>query len=124
VLYRLHEVIIAPIVFLCEGEKDAETLRNHGFVATTMAGGADAEWLQSFTKVLCGREVILIPDNDEPGWALMRRIARALLGNVASLICFDDHHRAGAKDITEWFESGHTEIEFINLLEVSTCRSR
>jgi len=38
VLYRLREVVEAPIVFLVEGEKDVESLREHGFVATTNAG--------------------------------------------------------------------------------------
>jgi 5S rRNA maturation endonuclease (ribonuclease M5) len=123
VLYRLPAVIEAAIVFVCEGEKDVETLRAHGFVATTIAGGANAKWLPTFTEALHGREVILVPDNDEPGWALMRRIADALLGQVGRLVCFDDHHRTGVKDITEWFELGRTEIEFMNLLEAS-CRSR
>jgi hypothetical protein len=40
VLYHLPEVLEAPIVFVVEGEKDVETLRQHGFVATTNAGGA------------------------------------------------------------------------------------
>lgn len=101
VLYRLPEVVGAAIVFIVEGEKDVETLRAQGFVATTIAGGAKSKWLAPFTELLRGREVILIPDNDEPGWALMRRIATALLGEVPRLICFDDHHRVGAKDITE-----------------------
>ena len=123
VLYRLPDVIAAAIVFIVEGEKDAETLRSQGFVATTIAGGAKAEWLTTYTAALRGREVILVPDNDEPGWALMRRIAKALLGNVARLTCLDDHHRASAKDITEWFGLGHAESELVSLLEVRSCRS-
>jgi putative DNA primase/helicase len=122
VLYRLPEVVKATIVFVVEGERDVETLRAYGFVATTIAGGSRAEWLASFTDVLRGRQVILIPDNDEPGWSLMRRVAKSLIGSVSRLTCFDDHHCAGAKDITEWFEMGHTELEFMSLLE--TCRSR
>lgn len=39
VLYKLPEVIAAPIVFVAEGEKDAESLRSYGFVGTTNAGG-------------------------------------------------------------------------------------
>src|ERR1035437_6653721 len=69
VLYRLPEVLEAAIVFIVEGERDVETLRAHGFVATTNAGGAKAPWLSSFTESLRGREVILIPDNDPPGRA-------------------------------------------------------
>jgi hypothetical protein len=66
VLYHLREVLEAPIVFVVEGEKDCESLRAAGFVATTNAGGAKAPWLPQFTEALRNREVILIPDNDEP----------------------------------------------------------
>lgn len=119
VLYRLPGVIGTPIVFVVEGEKDADTLWEHGFAGTTMAGGANAKWLPSFTEVLRSKRVVLIPDNDAPGWALMRRIAEALLGRAACVVCFDDHHRAGAKDITEWFDLGHGEVEFMGLLEAA-----
>lgn len=123
VLYRLPDLLKASNVFVVEGEKDVETLRSHGFIATTMAGGARAQWLAGFTDVLRGREVFLVPDNDEPGWALMQRIAMALVGKVGRLTCFDDHHRAGAKDITAWFDIGHSELELISLLGVDTCHS-
>lgn len=46
-------------MFVVEGERDVETLREYGFVATCEAGGADAKWLPSFTQTLAGREVIL-----------------------------------------------------------------
>ncbi len=49
VLYHLPEVLEAPIVFVVEGERDVETLREYGFVATTNAGGAKAPWLPQFT---------------------------------------------------------------------------
>lgn len=48
VLYHLPEILEAPIVFVVEGEKEVETLRNHGFVATTNAGGRRRRgWLNS-----------------------------------------------------------------------------
>ncbi len=53
VLYRLREVLDAPIVFVVEGEKDVESLRAHGFVATTNSGGANAGWLR-ISRKLCG----------------------------------------------------------------------
>jgi hypothetical protein len=114
VLYRLPEVLEAPIVFVVEGERDVETLRSHCFVATTNAGGAKAPWLPNFTESLRGREVILIPDNDEPGRGRVLTIARALLGKAAQLIVLelDD-----GKDITDWFARGHSETELIALVE-------
>jgi putative DNA primase/helicase len=116
VLYRLREVLESPIVFVCEGEKDVETLREQGFTATTNAGGADAPWLSQYTDALRGREVILVPDGDRPGRERFARIARALVGNVARLVILE---LEGAKDITEWFQRGHSECELIAQLEDS-----
>lgn len=114
VLYRLREVLEAPIVFVVDGEKDAETLRNRGFVATTNAGGAKSPWLPEFTDVLKGRHVILIPDRDKPGRQRVKRIARALGGKVSRgvILELEDGH-----DVTEWFQRGHSELELIALLE-------
>jgi 5S rRNA maturation endonuclease (ribonuclease M5) len=114
ILYRLPEVLEAPIVFVVEGEKDVETLRAHGFVATTNAGGAKAPWLPQYTEALRGREVILIPDNDEPGRARVLRIARALLGVAAKIVIVE---LEGAKDVSDWFGAGHDELELIREVE-------
>jgi hypothetical protein len=114
VLYRLPEVIEAAIVFVVEGEKDCESLRAHGLVATTNAGGAEAPWLSIFTETLRGREVILIPDADGPGRQRVLRIAQSLLGHAASVVVFAPD---GAKDISEWFDRGHSEVELIEQLQ-------
>jgi putative DNA primase/helicase len=114
VLYHLAEVLQSAIVFVVEGEKDVETLRCHGFAATTNAGGADAPWLPAFTEALAGREVILIPDNDGPGRKRVLRIARALLGNAARIVVWEPE---GSKDISDWFRAGHSELELIAQIE-------
>jgi 5S rRNA maturation endonuclease (ribonuclease M5) len=114
VLYRLREVIESSIVFVVEGEKDVETIRSHGLTATCEAGGANAPWLPQFTEALRGREVVLIPDNDPPGRARVGRIARALLGSVARLVILE---LDGAKDASEWFAKGHSELELIEELD-------
>jgi putative DNA primase/helicase len=116
VLYHLPEVLENPIIFLVEGERDAETLREYGFVATTNAGGANAPWPPHFTDALREREVILIPDNDHAGRQRVLRIARALTGYVAKLVVLtlDD---PGVKDISDWFAAGHSECELIAMLD-------
>jgi len=116
VLYRLPEVIEAPIVFLVEGEKDVETLREWGFVATTVAGGAKARWLSEYTDTLRGREVILIPDNDGPGWQRAVELSHELAGKVGRLVVLNELPR-DVKDISEWFQAGHSETELIAILE-------
>ncbi len=113
VLYHLREVLEAPIVFVVEGEKDVETLRDWGFVATTNPGGANG-WRPEFNEFLRGREVILIPDNDPPGRKRVAQIGRQLLGVASRLRILQ---LPGAKDPTEWFTQGHCETEFLVRLE-------
>ncbi len=115
VLYHLPEVLENPIVLIVEGEKDVETLRQHGFVATTNAGGASAPWLEGYTEALRGRECIIIPDNDHPGWQRASAIARALLGAAARIRILD--LPKDTKDISDWFAAGHGECELIAMLE-------
>jgi putative DNA primase/helicase len=115
VLYHLPEVLENPIIFVCEGEKDCETLRSHGFVATTNAGGAKARWLSEFTEALRGREVIIVPDNDGPGWERAAVIANALIGSAVRIRVQDLPQ--DTKDISDWFAAGHSETELIALLE-------
>jgi DNA primase len=115
VLYRLREIIEAPIVICVEGERDVETLRDYGFVATTIAGGCKAPWLPQFSEVLRGKEVILIPDNDPPGKAMAARIAKAIHGHVAELVYLELD--PGVKDITDWFAAGRSEVELISHIE-------
>lgn len=113
VLYHLPEVLEAPICFIVEGEKDAETLRDWGFVATTNSGGANG-WRPEFNEFFRGREVVLIPDDDEPGIRRVCTIARGLLGIAARIVILE---LDGAHDVSDWFEKGHREVELIFMLE-------
>ena len=114
VLYRLPLVMRAPIVFVTEGEKDSDRLFEHGFVATTNAGGANAPWLAEYTAALRGREVILIPDNDSSGRRRVVMIARALIGQAARVRFLE---LPGCKDVSDWFDRGHSEVELLHLID-------
>lgn len=115
VLYHLPEVLEAPILFIVEGCKDVETLREWGFVATTAAGGAKAKWLDSYTAALAGRECVIVPDNDVPGWNRARTIAAALLGAAVRVRILE--LPTETQDISDWFAAGHSEAELIAALE-------
>lgn len=115
VLYHLREVLESPIVFVVEGEKDVETLRQHGFVATTNAGGSNARWLDGYTEALRGRECVIIPDNDGPGWQRASVIGKALFGVAARIRILE--LPKNVKDISDWFAAGHGECELIVMLE-------
>jgi putative DNA primase/helicase len=116
--YRFPEVLEAEIVFIVEGEKDADTMWDMGFAATTNSMGA-GNWLPEFNQHFAGKRVYTIPDHDEQGWRRAAMIARGLKGIAKriALIELDD-----AKDITDWFLKGHSEIELCCLLEGSDAR--
>lgn len=80
VLYNLKAVAGADEVYLVEGEKDVETLRALGLVATSPPDGASSKWLEQYTRALEGKSVYIIQDNDEPGKAFAQKAAGALLG--------------------------------------------
>ena len=69
VLYRLPEVTSRRrdgFVWVCEGEKDADTLAAHGLCATT-AGSTSAWNSCDITPLAQAWGVILLPDDDDAG---------------------------------------------------------
>lgn len=67
-LYHLPEVLANPAtVYLAEGEKDADALRDQlGINATCNSGGAK-KFKPSMARALAGRNVVILPDDDEAG---------------------------------------------------------
>lgn len=110
--YMLPEILASDdVIFIVEGEKDVHTLRAHGYLATTNAGGA-GKWRSEWTHFFSMRRVILIPDMDEPGFDHINEIG-AQLKSVADVRYI---RLWGAKDLSEWFLF-HTSEEFASLTE-------
>src|SRR5262245_37567432 len=64
VLYRLPDLLAsASIIWLVEGEKDADRLASLGLTATTAPMGA-GKWKPEYSEILRGRHIIIVPDND------------------------------------------------------------
>jgi DNA primase len=70
----------AMTVYVCEGEKSAEMAVLIGLNATTSCQGAQSPGKTDWTP-LVGRNVVILPDNDEPG----RNYATKLLGLLSPL---------------------------------------
>ena len=81
--YKLPEVLQgikdSQLILLLEGEKDADRATEMGFVATTFLGGA-GKWKAEYLEHFKGADVVLIPDNDQPGFKGMTDIAEDLHG--------------------------------------------
>jgi putative DNA primase/helicase len=104
VLYQLPEILKEKSLLVCEGEKDCETARALGVVATCNAGGA-GKWREEYCEPLRGKQVTVIADADEPGRKHADHVAQSLYGKAGSLKVLE---LPDAKDLTEWFERGGT----------------
>lgn len=106
VLYRLPELLASDPdkpVFYVEGEKDCDLLRSVGLVSTT-AGGA-AEWRTEYARYFEGRSVVVIPDEDQPGQDLARRVVQDLEGSARSVGILSLSTGIVGGDVSDWFNS-------------------
>lgn len=120
VLYHLPEVTKAiagnMTIYVVEGEKDVETLRSHGFVATCNAMGA-TKWDDRYSESLKNATIILLPDNDTPGHAHAELLTARLAGYVQSLRRVDLPDLPEHGDVSDWLAAGHTIEELKALTE-------
>jgi hypothetical protein len=114
ILYRLRELIEAEEVFLAEGEKDVETLRAWGFVATCNAGGA-GKWEEKYSQFFKDKKVVVLQDNDEVGRKHGQLVARSVTPYAAELRLMPPFDNA--KDVSEWAEHGGNRKQLRKLVE-------
>lgn len=84
-LYNLPGLLKSRSVVLVEGEKAAEALIARGIVATCVMGGCNSPLERTDLEPLRGKEVVLWPDNDEPGRKFAMAVAVAIAGIAASV---------------------------------------
>lgn len=117
-IYKPKSIIKArannSYIYVCEGEKDVDTLLSHGFCATT-AGGVN-DWKKDFAEYFKGCRVVLLPDNDEPGIKLMKEIKEDLMDYAFAVKTVMTSTKEKG-DITDWFNEGNTNADFKMLVE-------
>ncbi len=90
--YRLPELLSAPapaLVYLTEGEKDADAVAKLDFVSTSASGGAAAPWDAAQTPFFADRHVVILPDADGAGRKHAQKVAKAISGVAASVRILD-----------------------------------
>jgi putative DNA primase/helicase len=112
VLYRLPEALAEQSLLVCEGEKDCETARALGFVATCNAGGA-GKWRAEYSEHLRGKEITIIADADESGRKHAQQVAESLYLRAESVKVLE---LPNAKDLSEWVEQGGVKDALLELI--------
>ena len=75
---QLSDLVEGQPVFIAEGEKKVDRLRELGTTAISLDAGAKSKWLPAHAKLLRGLQIILWPDSDEPGEGYVAHAAAAI----------------------------------------------
>lgn len=113
--YRLPEVVGSQTVFIAEGEKDCDNLVSQGLVATCNSGGA-GNWPQEINQYFGGKNVIILPDNDQAGANHALDVAWALHGIAASIKIIDLPDLPEKGDVSDWLAAGGTREQLLDLV--------
>jgi hypothetical protein len=111
--YRLPELLASAsyaIVFICEGEKDADNVASHGLIATTNVGGAN-NWQPEISEHFRGRQVVILPDNDEAGEQRVIDVAEKLDGIARTVRVLRLPDLPPKGDVSDYLEAGGTAEE-------------
>jgi putative DNA primase/helicase len=107
--YRLPELIEAAAhgrqIFLVEGEKDADALRDLSYPATTSPMGA-GKWKESYSEYLTGADVVILPDNDDAGRMHAEQVAASLTAHKAFVKIVALPGLPPKGDVSDWLATG------------------
>lgn len=118
-LYNLPNVINAvkndKTIFVVEGEKDADTLNELGFVATCNCGGA-GKWRNTYNPFFKDANVVILPDNDDAGRKHANLVKNNIIHLAKSVKIVNLNGLDNKQDVTDYF----TEHKF-SVLDFQKC---
>ena len=117
--YRLPDLVMAvpgSIVFVCEGEKDADRLAANGLIATTNPGGAK-KWRPEFAPYLEGLRVVVLEDNDPAGREHADIVMGTLEGLAQTAAVLRLPGLPDKGDVSDWLAMGGSTLQLRQLAE-------
>jgi hypothetical protein len=120
VLYHLQEVLKSDQIYIVEGEKCADAVReafgeeiHNGITATTSPHGA-GKWRDEFAPYFTGKRVVVIPDNDVPGRDHMQQVAASVARYALGVKWLDLPLDSEKDDVADYLE-GHSFSDLVAL---------
>lgn len=105
-------------VWIVEGEKDVERLASLGAIATTNSGGS-SKWPEELNEYFLGANVLIIPDNDEPGRKHAAAVADALQRFARSVKIVELPGLEEGGDASDWLDQGGTLEQLTELADAA-----
>jgi hypothetical protein len=125
ILYHLPELLAADsseIIFLPEGEKDADRVAALGLVATTRAEGAN-KWTDANSAWLTGKRVAILADNDEAGRKDAQRKLQSIQQVAAAVAVVPlKNLPTDGGDVSDWIEAGGSREQLLALAKIALGR--
>lgn len=108
--YRLPDILANPEapIFVVEGEKAADKLAKVAIVATTSHGGAK-KWQATLNRWFEGRQVVVLPDNDEAGKAHADMVVAQLFGVAKAIKRVELPDLPDKGDVVDWLTDREVE---------------
>ena len=121
--YKLPELLDAKtagrIIYVVEGEKAADALISIGVTATTAHTGAGS-WPEAITEYFAGANVVILPDNDLPGWRYAQKAVDAILPIAKNVKVVDLGLQGHGDDAYEFIhEQGKQREDLIELVKAT-----
>ena len=118
--FNLPDILARPEkpIFIVEGEKCAQALSALGAVATTSHGGAK-KWAAELNKWFEGRDVIILPDADQPGQDHADMVTANLVGVARSVKRLDLPGLSEKDDVFDWLSNGGTAQQLAELAKAA-----
>lgn len=113
--YHLPQILKEPLVFIVEGEKDADNLWKIGLPSTCNPMGA-GKWHAEWSEFFEGKEVSILPDLDEPGQKHAVDVGKKLFGHALHLKIIELPKEPGIKDVSDWLNHGGNKDELLKLV--------
>jgi hypothetical protein len=119
VLYQLPLVVQTvqkgETLFIVEGEKDVDRLLSVGLAATTSPMGA-GKWKPAYNAHLQGANVVIIPDNDEPGKKHALDVEEQLQGIAKNVKIIYLPGLQEKEDVSDWLDKSGTIDQLLELI--------
>ena len=116
--YRLKDIYDRrdEVIYIVEGEKDANTLAKMGYVATTNCFGA-SNWKVELNSHFSGRDCVIVPDNDQAGKMHSEKVVEQLKSVCSSLKVVNLPVANESDDVTDYFGWLGSKEEFDRLVK-------
>ena len=111
------------VIYITEGEKDCETLFMYGFTSATTFYNSKS-WEDSYTEIFKGSnsKIVFVGDTGAAGESFKKLVWEKLGPHCSSfrVVELPNIEKIGDgknKDVTDWFEAGHTKEELLNAIK-------